>query len=46
MPVLSRITKVPVGTVLLGHAGHYPLEEPGLRQTQDAIADFVTKCAA
>ncbi|MER8060073.1 MULTISPECIES: hypothetical protein [unclassified Streptomyces] len=46
MPVLSRITKVPVGTVMLDHAGHYPLEEPGLRQTQDAIADFVTKCAA
>lgn len=46
VPVLSRITKVPVGTVMLGHAGHYPLEEPGLRQMQDAIADFVTKCAA
>ncbi|TGZ13189.1 hypothetical protein DV517_72730 [Streptomyces sp. S816] len=46
VPVLSRITKVPVGTVMLDNAGHYPLEEPGLRQMQDAIADFVTKCAA
>ncbi|MCE3033471.1 alpha/beta hydrolase [Streptomyces sp. CMSTAAHL-2] len=46
VPVLSRITKVPVGTVMLDNAGHYPLEEPGLRQMRDAIADFVTKCAA
>ncbi|GAA2472562.1 alpha/beta fold hydrolase [Actinocorallia cavernae] len=46
VPVLSRITKVPVDTVMLDNAGHYPLEEPGLRQMQDAIADFVTKCAA
>lgn len=41
-PVLSRITKVPVTTVLLTNAGHYPIEEPGLQQMQDAIADFVT----
>ncbi|MEV7499974.1 alpha/beta hydrolase [Streptomyces sp. NPDC093018] len=46
VPVLSRITKVPVDTVMLDNAGHYPLEEPGLRQMQDAVADFVTKCAA
>ncbi|MEU3423556.1 alpha/beta hydrolase [Streptomyces murinus] len=46
VPVLSRITKVPVDTVMLDNAGHYPLEEPGLRQMRDAIADFVTKCAA
>ncbi|MFZ4234656.1 alpha/beta hydrolase [Streptomyces murinus] len=46
VPVLSRITKVPVDTVMFDNAGHYPLEEPGLRQMQDAIADFVTKCAA
>ena len=43
LPVLSRITKVPVDTVMLDNAGHYPLEEPGLQQMQDAIADFVTK---
>ncbi|MGM0347159.1 alpha/beta hydrolase [Streptomyces sp. Adlamb9] len=46
VPVLSRIAKVPVDTVMLDNAGHYPLEEPGLRQMRDAIADFVTKCAA
>ncbi|MEU8971113.1 alpha/beta fold hydrolase [Streptomyces monashensis] len=42
VPVLSRITKVPVDTVMLDNAGHYPLEEPGLQQMQDTIADFVT----
>ncbi|ART70718.1 alpha/beta hydrolase [Mycobacterium dioxanotrophicus] len=41
-PVLSRITRVPVQTVMLTNAGHYPLEEPGLTQMQDAIAEFVT----
>ncbi|QKW11023.1 alpha/beta hydrolase [Streptomyces sp. NA04227] len=42
--VLSRITKVPVTTVMLDNAGHLPLEDPGLRQMEDAIADFVTRC--
>ncbi|MFG2881814.1 alpha/beta hydrolase [Streptomyces sp. NPDC048297] len=46
VPVLSRITKVPVETVMLDNAGHYPLEEPGLQQMQDAIADFVTRRTA
>jgi len=41
-PVLSGITRVPVQTVMLTNAGHYPLEEPGLTQMQDAIAEFVT----
>jgi pimeloyl-ACP methyl ester carboxylesterase len=41
-PVLSHITRVPVQTVMLTNAGHYPLEEPGLTQMQDAIAEFVT----
>jgi pimeloyl-ACP methyl ester carboxylesterase len=41
--VLTRITKVPVQTVMLDNAGHYPLEEPGLQQMQDAIADFIAK---
>jgi pimeloyl-ACP methyl ester carboxylesterase len=41
-PFLSRITKVPVETTILDGAGHYPLEEPGLTQMQDAIAAFVT----
>ncbi|MFF0478249.1 hypothetical protein [Streptomyces sp. NPDC004284] len=43
VPVLSRITKVPVDTVMLDDAGHCPLEEPGLQQMRDALADFVTK---
>ncbi|MFF2354818.1 alpha/beta hydrolase [Kitasatospora sp. NPDC058115] len=46
VPVLSRITKVPVDTVMLEGAGHYPLEDPGLRQMEDAIADFVTRNTA
>jgi alpha-beta hydrolase superfamily lysophospholipase len=46
VPVLSRITKVPVDTVMLEGAGHYPLEDPGLQQMEDAIADFVTKNTA
>jgi alpha-beta hydrolase superfamily lysophospholipase len=43
VPFLNRITRVPVDTVMLDNAGHYPLEEPGLTQMQDAIADFVAK---
>jgi hypothetical protein len=31
---------VPVTKVLLDRAGHYPIEEPGLTQMQDAIAEF------
>ncbi len=41
-PVLSKVTRVPVTTVMLTNAGHYPIEEPGLQQMQDAIAEFVT----
>ncbi|MFF2216733.1 alpha/beta hydrolase [Streptomyces antibioticus] len=46
VPVLSRITKVPVDTVMLEGAGHYPLEDPGLQQMEDAIAGFVTRNTA
>ncbi|WP_026412655.1 alpha/beta hydrolase [Actinomadura oligospora] len=42
-PFLSRIDKVPVETVMLDNAGHYPLEEPGLTQMQETVADFVAK---
>lgn len=42
-PFLARIRKVPVETVLLDNAGHYPLEEPGLSQLESAVADFVTR---
>ncbi|WP_433732678.1 hypothetical protein ACQP0C_10160 [Nocardia sp. CA-129566] len=41
--VLSPITAVPVHTVMLDNAGHYPIEEPGLTQMQNAIAEFVMK---
>lgn len=39
-PFLSRIQKVPVKTVILENAGHYPLEQPGLSQMVDAIDSF------
>lgn len=45
-PVLDQITRVPVRTVMLDGAGHYPLEEPGLTQMQDAIDAFVREVTA
>jgi pimeloyl-ACP methyl ester carboxylesterase len=42
-PFLSRISKVKVETVMLENAGHYPMEEPGLQQMEDAIADFISR---
>lgn len=39
-PFLSRIKKVPVQTIMLDGAGHYPLEQPGLSQMVDQIDDF------
>lgn len=39
-PFLSRITKVPVATVLLENGGHYPIEQPALDQMVEAIDDF------
>lgn len=45
-PVLDQITKVPVRTVMLENAGHYPLEEPGLTQMQQAIDAFVREVTA
>ncbi len=41
--MLSRISRGPVTTVMLDNGGHYPIEEPGLQQMQDAIAEFVTE---
>ncbi|OAL45534.1 alpha/beta-hydrolase [Pyrenochaeta sp. DS3sAY3a] len=38
---LPRITKAPVTIVELGNAGHYPLEDPGLQQLEDAIVQFL-----
>jgi alpha-beta hydrolase superfamily lysophospholipase len=39
-PFLAQITKVPVSTVMLENAGHYPLEQPGLDQMVDAVDTF------
>ena len=39
-PFLGRIRQVPVKTVMLENAGHYPLEQPGLAQMVDAIDSF------
>ncbi|MET9327054.1 alpha/beta fold hydrolase [Tsukamurella sp. NPDC003166] len=39
-PFLDRITRVPVDTVLLENAGHYPLEQPGLDTMVETIAAF------
>jgi len=38
--VLKRISRVPVKTVMLENAGHYPLELAGLDQMVDAVFDF------
>ena len=38
---LERIHKVPVQTVLLEGASHYPIERTGLDQLVDAVESFV-----
>jgi alpha-beta hydrolase superfamily lysophospholipase len=38
---LSRIGQVPVRTVILQGASHYPIEEPGLDQMVDSIEAFI-----
>jgi alpha-beta hydrolase superfamily lysophospholipase len=45
-PFLKRIRKVPVKTVMLENAGHYPLEQPGLSQMVDAIDHFYAESVA
>ena len=45
-PLLQRITQVPVQTVLLENAGHYPLEQPGLAQMVEAIDSFYRQSIA
>jgi alpha-beta hydrolase superfamily lysophospholipase len=44
-PVLKRITRVPTRVVMLDNAGHYPLEQPGLRQMREVIVAFARECA-
>jgi pimeloyl-ACP methyl ester carboxylesterase len=41
---LRRVRKVPVTTVMLDNAGHYPIEQPGLKQMLDAIVSFAKAC--
>ena len=38
---LNRINRVPVKVVMLENAGHYPLEQPGLKQMCDAVVKFI-----
>ena len=38
----QRIKRVHVDIVMLGNAGHYPIEQPGLVQMHDAIVKFVS----
>ncbi|KAJ4263507.1 hypothetical protein NW762_006326 [Fusarium torreyae] len=38
---LNDVKKVPVKTVHLENAGHYPLEDPGLQQMVEAIVAFL-----
>ncbi|MDP2227538.1 MAG: alpha/beta hydrolase [Moraxellaceae bacterium] len=45
-PFMARLKKVPQKTVMLGNAGHYPLEQPGLQQMEDAITDFINSLPA
>ena len=40
---LKRITRVPVTTVMLENAGHYPLEQPGLNQMVAAVHEFCSR---
>lgn len=40
---LKRISKVPVETVMLENAGHYPIEQPGLDQMVATIAAFLER---
>jgi len=42
-PVMDRIKKVKKDTVMLDDAGHYPLEQAGLKQMEHAIVNFIEK---
>lgn len=45
-PFLQRLGRVEVTTRMLDNAGHYPLEEPGLGQMNEAIVAFVERTLA
>lgn len=42
---LRRVRQVPVKTVMLENAGHYPLEQPGLSRMVDTIDSFYQEVA-
>ncbi|HIE0911450.1 TPA: hypothetical protein ACXJOV_002454 [Serratia marcescens] len=42
---LRRVRRVPVSTVMLENAGHYPLEQPGLDQMVEAVYRFCIAAA-
>jgi len=42
---LKRVKRVPVKTVMLENAGHYPIEQPGLNQMVAAIHDLCVDVA-
>jgi alpha-beta hydrolase superfamily lysophospholipase len=42
---LKRVNRVPKKVVMLENAGHYPLEQPGLTQLCDAVAEFTNSCS-
>lgn len=39
-PFIAKLSHVTTQVVMLDNAGHYPLEMPGLKQMEDAIARF------
>lgn len=43
--LLKRVGRVTTRVVMLENAGHYPLEEPGLTQMQQAVSAFAKDCA-
>lgn len=45
-PIVSKLRPELFEEVSLTNAGHYPLEEPGLQQMEDAISAFVRRVTA
>ncbi|MFA6009853.1 MAG: alpha/beta fold hydrolase [Desulfobacteraceae bacterium] len=40
---IAKLTQVKFDLVMLDNASHYPIEEPGLKQMENAIADFTDR---
>ncbi|MCM1013174.1 MULTISPECIES: alpha/beta hydrolase [Brevibacterium] len=45
-PVVSRLDPELFSEVILDRAGHFPLEEPGLQQLEEAVVEFVERVRA